>query len=142
MPRSARPVKLTWFEHGIDSVNFSADQLRPLLRFTYSTLAEPTDKEAAKEEEKKKPEPWVITRLEFNEDAGRRAIPHGWIAVGNTCTRSTSNGESSTVAHLGKVQAAVRRWSSMADTRRRGWSEDFEKDYLRRVREWFDKYLK
>jgi dipeptidyl aminopeptidase/acylaminoacyl peptidase len=28
------------------------------------------------------------------------------------------------------------------DTHHSEWSEEFEKDYLRRVREWFDKYLK
>ena len=28
------------------------------------------------------------------------------------------------------------------DTHHSGWSEEFAKDYLRRVRKWFDKYLK
>ncbi len=28
------------------------------------------------------------------------------------------------------------------DTHHGDWSPEFERDYLRRVREWFDKYLK
>ena len=59
--------QVTKFEHGIDALNFSADDSQVLLSFTESKLAESADKETGKE---KKPEPWVITRLEFKEDAG------------------------------------------------------------------------
>jgi dipeptidyl aminopeptidase/acylaminoacyl peptidase len=59
--------QVTRFEQGIEALNFSADESHLLLGFTESKLAESADKDAAKE---KKPEPWVITRLEFKEDAG------------------------------------------------------------------------
>ena len=60
-------LQVTKFEHGIDSLKFSDDESQLLLSFTESKLAESADKDAGKQ---KKPEPWVITRLEFKEDAG------------------------------------------------------------------------
>jgi len=58
--------QVTTFQHGIASLDFSADESRLLLGFTESALEKPAD--GAKKD--KKPEPWVITRLEFKEDAG------------------------------------------------------------------------
>ena len=55
-------TKVTSFEHGVDELDFSPDESRLLMQFTASDLVE-----AADEEEKK---PFVITRLEFKEDAG------------------------------------------------------------------------
>jgi dipeptidyl aminopeptidase/acylaminoacyl peptidase len=56
----ATPV--TNFRHGIDELDFSPDESRLLLKFKASDLTE-----AADEEHKK---PFVITRLQFKEDAG------------------------------------------------------------------------
>jgi dipeptidyl aminopeptidase/acylaminoacyl peptidase len=58
--------QVTTFEHGIASLDFSADESRLLLRFTERALEKPADGTG----KEKKPEPWVITRLEFKEDAG------------------------------------------------------------------------
>ncbi|MEX2150432.1 MAG: LpqB family beta-propeller domain-containing protein [Steroidobacteraceae bacterium] len=55
----AAPV--TTFTQGIESLNFSRDESKLLLRFTEESL---------KEAEKPEPKPFVITRLEFKEDAG------------------------------------------------------------------------
>ena len=66
--------QVTKFEQGIDSLNFSADESRLLLSFTETQARRiRATRKPAKE---KKPEPFVITRLEFKEDAGRR-LPHG-----------------------------------------------------------------
>ncbi|HEU4517367.1 MAG TPA: S9 family peptidase, partial [Steroidobacteraceae bacterium] len=58
--------QVTSLKQGVDSIRFSPDESRLLLGFTDTALAAPV--EAPKEE--KKPEPFVITRLEFKEDAG------------------------------------------------------------------------
>lgn len=67
-------VQVTSFAHGIESLNFSPDESRLLLSFTETALKEPAEDEPGKAdrepEKKKPPEPWVITRLEFKEDAG------------------------------------------------------------------------
>lgn len=64
-------VQVTSFTHGIDSLTFSPDESQLLLSFTETALSEPAGKEAGKEPATTKPpEPWVITRLEFKEDAG------------------------------------------------------------------------
>ncbi|MSQ92147.1 MAG: S9 family peptidase [Gammaproteobacteria bacterium] len=55
-------TQVTKLEQGIDSLDLSPDESRLLMQFTASDLVE-----AADEEEKK---PFVITRLEFKEDAG------------------------------------------------------------------------
>jgi dipeptidyl aminopeptidase/acylaminoacyl peptidase len=53
-------TQVTTFERGIDELNFSPDESRLLLSFTG-----PVEEQAPKS----KPEPWVITRLHFKEDA-------------------------------------------------------------------------
>src|SRR5262245_22676189 len=64
-------VQVTSFAHGIGSVDFSPDESRLLLSFTETALKEPPEKEPGKQAATEKPpEPWVITRLEFKEDAG------------------------------------------------------------------------
>jgi dipeptidyl aminopeptidase/acylaminoacyl peptidase len=56
--------QVTNLAQGVDAVRFSPDETRLLLDFTDTALAPPVK---AKEE---KPGPFVITRLEFKEDAG------------------------------------------------------------------------
>jgi dipeptidyl aminopeptidase/acylaminoacyl peptidase len=58
--------QVTAFDHGIDSLNFSADESRLLLQFTEEDLREGSDETANAE---KPPRPFVITRLEFKDDA-------------------------------------------------------------------------
>jgi dipeptidyl aminopeptidase/acylaminoacyl peptidase len=53
-------TQVTTFERGIDDLNFSPDESRLLLSFMG-----PVEEQAPKS----KPEPWVITRLHFKEDA-------------------------------------------------------------------------
>ena len=53
-------TQVTTFERGIDDLNFSPDESRLLLSITG-----PVEEQAPKA----KPEPWVITRLHFKEDA-------------------------------------------------------------------------
>jgi dipeptidyl aminopeptidase/acylaminoacyl peptidase len=62
--------QLTRFERGIETLNFSADESRLLLTFTENALAEPAGGKEPGQESKARSEPWVITRLEFKEDAG------------------------------------------------------------------------
>ncbi len=57
--------QVTTLEQGVDRIRFSPDESRLLLTFTDSALKSPA--EAAKETD---PQPFVITRLEFKEDAG------------------------------------------------------------------------
>jgi dipeptidyl aminopeptidase/acylaminoacyl peptidase len=57
--------QVTTLEHGVDAIRFSPDESRLLLGFTDSALKAPA--EAEKERGQK---PFVITRLEFKEDAG------------------------------------------------------------------------
>ena len=66
----AAPV--TTFTQGIESLNFSRDESRLLLRFTEESLkeAEKAKEDGATEAAKSAPKPFVITRLEFKEDAG------------------------------------------------------------------------
>jgi N-acyl-D-amino-acid deacylase len=66
----AAPV--TTFTQGIESLNFSRDESRLLLRFTEESLkeAEKATEDGTKEAAKPAPKPFVITRLEFKEDAG------------------------------------------------------------------------
>jgi N-acyl-D-amino-acid deacylase len=66
----AAPV--TSFTQGIESLNFSRDESRLLLRFTEESLkeAEKAKEDGTKEAAKPAPKPFVITRLEFKEDAG------------------------------------------------------------------------
>ena len=56
--------QVTSLAQGVDAVRFSPDESRLLLDFTDTALAAPVE---PKEE---KPRPYVITRLEFKEDAG------------------------------------------------------------------------
>jgi dipeptidyl aminopeptidase/acylaminoacyl peptidase len=53
-------TQVTTFERGIDEINFSPDETRLLL-----SIKGPVEEQAPKA----KPEPWVITRLHFKEDA-------------------------------------------------------------------------
>jgi N-acyl-D-amino-acid deacylase len=66
----AAPV--TTFTQGIESLNFSRDESRLLLRFTEESLkeAEKAREDGTRESARPAPEPFVITRLEFKEDAG------------------------------------------------------------------------
>ncbi len=59
--------QVTTFEQGIDRLRFSPDESRLLLGFTDSALQAPAKTEDGKEPS---PKPFVITRLEFKEDAG------------------------------------------------------------------------
>ncbi len=59
---------VTSFEQGIDSLDFSRDESKLLLRFTEASLQKP---EAGKAGKEPAPQPFVITRLEFKEDAGK-----------------------------------------------------------------------
>ncbi len=59
--------QVTDFTQGIESLNFSRDESRLLLRFTEESLK---PKEGDQAGEKPAPKPFVITRLEFKEDAG------------------------------------------------------------------------
>ena len=63
-------TQVTTFAHGIESLTSSPDESKLLLRFTESALKEPAGKDAKAAKKDEKPEPWVITRLEFKEDAG------------------------------------------------------------------------
>jgi dipeptidyl aminopeptidase/acylaminoacyl peptidase len=58
--------QVTHLEQGVDSILFSPDESRLLLRFTDTQLAAP----AKQGDQEPAPEPLVITRLEFKEDAG------------------------------------------------------------------------
>jgi dipeptidyl aminopeptidase/acylaminoacyl peptidase len=70
--------QVTTFDHDIDTLKFSPDESRLLLRFTEESLRESDDGEQDEADDgddgndgnEKPPEPWVITRLEFKEDAG------------------------------------------------------------------------
>ena len=63
--------QVTEFTQGIDELNFSRDESRLLLRFTDESLApKEGKKESEKAADKPAPKPFVITRLEFKEDAG------------------------------------------------------------------------
>ncbi|MGH8129290.1 MAG: S9 family peptidase [Steroidobacteraceae bacterium] len=67
--------QLTTFEHGIEELEFSPDESRLLLTFTAEELKKPGDDEEGEdgneeEAEEEDAEPFVITRLEFKEDAG------------------------------------------------------------------------
>jgi len=57
--------QVTRLAQGVDTIRFSPDESRLLLTFTDKALAAPA--EAGKESD---PQPFVITRLEFKEDAG------------------------------------------------------------------------
>ena len=57
--------QVTTLEQGVDDIRFSPDEARLLLSFTDSALQAPTEAEKPA-----KPKPFVITRLEFKEDAG------------------------------------------------------------------------
>jgi dipeptidyl aminopeptidase/acylaminoacyl peptidase len=65
--------QVTTFEQGVDRIRFSPDETRLLLQFTDAQL-EPADDTAVEsggqDGEAKPAEPFVITRLEFKEDAG------------------------------------------------------------------------
>jgi dipeptidyl aminopeptidase/acylaminoacyl peptidase len=63
--------QVTEFTQGIESLNFSRDESRLLLRFTEESL-KPKEgrKDGTADGEKPAPQPFVITRLEFKEDAG------------------------------------------------------------------------
>ncbi len=66
-------AQVTTFKQGIDRIRFSPDESRLLLAFTDAQLAaDPEDDEAAakKDDKETAKEPFVITRLEFKEDAG------------------------------------------------------------------------
>jgi len=60
-------VPVTTFETGIESLQFSPDESWLLLRSTEQGLRKPAEE---KDDDDKAPEPFVITRLEFKEDAG------------------------------------------------------------------------
>jgi dipeptidyl aminopeptidase/acylaminoacyl peptidase len=64
--------QMTEFEHGIDRLRFSPDESRLLLQFTDAQLkpAKEPDAQADEGDEESPGEPFVITRLEFKEDAG------------------------------------------------------------------------
>ncbi len=57
--------QVTTLEQGVDAIRFSPDEARLLLSFTDSALQVP-----AEPEKPPTPKPFVITRLEFKEDAG------------------------------------------------------------------------
>ena len=59
--------QVTTFEQGIDRLRFSPDESRLLLGFSDSALQAPAKTEDGKTPS---PKPFVITRLEFKEDAG------------------------------------------------------------------------
>ncbi len=61
--------QVTTSDIGVDSINFSKDESRLLLQSTEEAARKPVE-EKADEKEKESPKPWVITRLEFKEDAG------------------------------------------------------------------------
>ncbi|MGB5132487.1 MAG: S9 family peptidase, partial [Steroidobacteraceae bacterium] len=62
--------QVTTADIDMDSLNFSNDELRMLLQSTEEAASKRDDKKAEKEEQEESPKPWVITRLEFKEDAG------------------------------------------------------------------------
>jgi len=63
-------TQVTTFDRGIDSLNLSADESRLLLSITGSVEKKSDDNtDDAAAQPPKKPEPWVITRLHFKEDA-------------------------------------------------------------------------
>ena len=66
LERFGEAEQVTDFTEGIEELNFSRDESKLLLRFTEDALkpkaGDPADKPA--------PKPFVITRLEFKEDAG------------------------------------------------------------------------
>jgi dipeptidyl aminopeptidase/acylaminoacyl peptidase len=59
--------RVTTSDIGIDSLNFSKDESRLLLQSTEEAARKPDEEKPDKNES---PKPWVITRLEFKEDAG------------------------------------------------------------------------
>lgn len=59
--------QVTSSDIGIDSLNFSKDESRLLLQSTEEAARKPDEE---KPDSKESPKPWVITRLEFKEDAG------------------------------------------------------------------------
>ncbi len=61
--------QMTKLEQGIGEIHFSPDESRLLLGFTDSALKTPAEAAQAQGQEKG-PKPFVITRLEFKEDAG------------------------------------------------------------------------
>jgi dipeptidyl aminopeptidase/acylaminoacyl peptidase len=66
-------AQVTTFKQGIDHIRFSPDESRLLLSFTDTQLAEsPNEDEASasKDDKDSAKKPFVITRLEFKEDAG------------------------------------------------------------------------
>ncbi len=65
--------QVTTFKQGIDGIRFSPDESRLLLAFTDAQVAaDPQAEEATAEKDEKETakKPFVITRLEFKEDAG------------------------------------------------------------------------
>jgi len=58
--------QVTTLEQGIDSLNFSADETRLLLSFTEEALRKKSDEKPDAEKSRR---PFVITRLEFKDDA-------------------------------------------------------------------------
>ncbi len=62
--------QVTEFTQGIESLNFSRDESRLLLQFTEETAKPKDGKEGGTDAAKPAPKPFVITRLEFKEDAG------------------------------------------------------------------------
>lgn len=66
-------AQVTTLEQGIDRIRFSPDESRLLLTFSDTQLAagpEENETAAKKDEEESAGKPFVITRLEFKEDAG------------------------------------------------------------------------
>jgi dipeptidyl aminopeptidase/acylaminoacyl peptidase len=62
--------QMTKLEQGIGEIHFSPDESRLLLGFTDSALKTPAEAAQGQGQEKG-PKPFVITRLEFKEDAGQ-----------------------------------------------------------------------
>jgi dipeptidyl aminopeptidase/acylaminoacyl peptidase len=62
--------QVSFLTQGVSRMRLSPDESRLLLRFTDTQLNAPADGEKADSETKRKPEPFVITRLNFKEDAG------------------------------------------------------------------------
>ena len=59
-------LQVTSLKQGVDAVRFSPDESQLLLDFTDTEIAQPVEPT----KEKASPKPFVITRLEFKEDAG------------------------------------------------------------------------